>query len=52
MKYYENFKIRVTSKRSYSNWYFIEKGIITGCTISAILFNVAMSLLEKSAEKD
>ena len=33
-----------------SEWHKLEKGIITGCTISVILFALAMNMLVKSAE--
>lgn len=51
MNYYKNFNLKFTSESSYLNWHTIEKGIITGYTISAILFNHTMKLIIKSAEK-
>ncbi|KAK0136924.1 hypothetical protein N1851_026894 [Merluccius polli] len=33
------------------DWQRLEVGIVTGCTISVILFSTAMNLLIKSAEK-
>ena len=46
LDYYKSFKLRVTSE-----WHRLEKGIITGCTISVILFALAMNMLVKSASE-
>lgn len=35
---YDNFGLRVTSGPVTSDWHRLEKGIITGCTISVVLF--------------
>lgn len=48
LDYYNRFSLRVTSGSTKSAWHQLEKGIITGCTISAILFALAMNMLVKS----
>ncbi|XP_050957201.1 uncharacterized protein LOC127158092 [Labeo rohita] len=50
LDYYNNFLLRVTSGSSTSAWQRLEKGIITGCTISVPLFSLAMNMIVKSAE--
>ncbi|XP_061902037.1 uncharacterized protein LOC133649222 [Entelurus aequoreus] len=50
LDYYNNFSLRVSSGTSTSDWHRLEKGIITGCTISVSLFALAMNMLVKSAE--
>ncbi|XP_061747756.1 uncharacterized protein LOC133545995, partial [Nerophis ophidion] len=50
LDYYSNFHLRVSSGKTTSDWHRLEKGIITGCTISVILFALAMNMLVKSAE--
>lgn len=50
MDYYNNFQLRVTSGSLTSAWQRLEKGIITGCTISVPLFSLAMNMIVKSAE--
>ena len=52
LNYYDNFKLRVSSGETTSGWQKLEKGIITGCTISVSLFTLAMNLLVKSAETE
>ena len=52
LDYYGNFRLRVTSGSVTSDWHRLEKGIITGCTISVILFALAMSMLVKAAETE
>ncbi|KAJ8011884.1 hypothetical protein DPEC_G00062920 [Dallia pectoralis] len=47
--YYSNFRMRTSSGAVTSGWHKIEIGIITGCTISVILFSLAMNMLTKSA---
>ena len=42
--------MRISSNSSWSEWHKLEKGIITGCTISAVLFSLAMNMLVKAAE--
>ncbi|XP_039504261.1 uncharacterized protein LOC120460516 [Pimephales promelas] len=50
LDYYNNFSLRVSSGTLISEWQRLEKGIITGCTISVSLFALAMNMLVKSAE--
>lgn len=50
--YYNNFRMRTTSGAVTPGWHKIEIGIITGCTISVILFSLAMNMLIKSAEPE
>ena len=50
--YYNDFLIRVTSRMTMSAWHRLEKGIITGCTISSVLFSLAMNMLVKTAERE
>ncbi|KAK0142412.1 Retrovirus-related Pol polyprotein from type-1 retrotransposable element R2 [Merluccius polli] len=50
LDYYNNFSLRVSSRTSTFEWHCLEKGIITGCTISVSLFALAMNMLVKSAE--
>nr|XP_061841396.1 uncharacterized protein LOC133622576 [Nerophis lumbriciformis] len=50
LDYYNNFRLRVTSGSITSDWHRLEKGIITGCTISVVLFALAMNMVVKSAE--
>lgn len=52
LDYYNNFWKRVTSGSSTSEWHRLEKGTITGCTISVILFALAMNMVVKSAEME
>ncbi len=50
LDYYNSFRLRVSSGTATSAWQRLEKGIITGCTISVPLFALAMSMIVKSAE--
>lgn len=50
LDYYSRFSLRVSTGSTTSDWHKLEKGIITGCTISMILFSLAMNMLVKSAE--
>ena len=50
--YYRRFFLRFTFNNATTAWQRLEKGIITGDTISVILFSSAMSLLVKTAEKE
>ncbi|KAI8506911.1 hypothetical protein Bbelb_153500 [Branchiostoma belcheri] len=51
LDYYSNFWLRAGSNSATSAWQRLEKGIITGCTISVPLFALAMNMLVKSAEE-
>ncbi len=50
--YYNNFRMRTSSGAVTSGWHKIEIGTITGCTISVILFSLAMNMLTMSAEPE
>lgn len=50
LDYYSSFRMRITSGSTVSDWHRLEKGIITGCTISIILFTLNMNMVVKSAE--
>ena len=50
--YYNEAKIRFTTKQFRTEWQNLEKGIITGCTLSVVLFTLTMTWLVKSAEKE
>lgn len=43
LNYYNSFSLRVTSRSTTLEWHRPGNGIITGCTISVILFALAMS---------
>ncbi|KAL1276034.1 hypothetical protein QQF64_035657 [Cirrhinus molitorella] len=49
--YYNNFNMRFTCGDFTTDWQRLEVGILTGCTISVILFSVTMNLLVRSVEK-
>ena len=49
--YYSDVKIRFTTKEFTTSWQRLEKGIITGCTLSVILFALTMSWLVESNKK-
>ena len=49
--YYNNFKLRFTVEEFTTAWQFLEIGLVTGCTISEIIFAAAANLLVKAAEK-
>ena len=49
--YYSDVKIRFTTKEFTTEWQRLEKGIITGCTLSVILFALTMSWLVESNKK-
>ena len=48
--YYSDIQIRFTTKEYTTDWLKVEKGIITGCTISVILFAIAMTMLVMSVK--
>ena len=50
--YYSNVQIRFTTKEFTTEWQKLEKGIVTGCTLSVILFSLAMTMLVASAKKE
>ncbi|KAL3972927.1 tetraspanin-7 [Sarotherodon galilaeus] len=49
LDYYADFHLRVSSGTITFDWHKLEKGIITGCTISPILFTLAMNILKDAA---
>ena len=49
--YYADVKIRFTTRDFTTEWQKVEKGIVTGCTLSVILFALTMTLLVASAKK-
>ena len=50
--YYRDVKIRFTTKNFTTDWQKLEKGIITGCTLSVILFALSMSWLVESVRDE
>ena len=46
----KNFRLRACSSSLTSEWQTLVKGIITGCTMSAVLFSLTMNMLVKAAE--
>ena len=46
--YYNDVRIRFTTSKFTTDWQRVEKGIITGCTLSVILFALTMSWLVES----
>ena len=48
--YYSDVRIRFTTEKFTTEWQRVEKGIITGCTLSVILFALTMSWLVESAK--
>ena len=51
LDYYNHVKLRFTVNGFITRWQRLEVGIVTGCTISVILFAAAMYLVVRSAEK-
>ena len=49
--YYDKLVMRFTVNGKETKWQRLEVGIITGCTVSVILFAAAMNLIVKSVEK-
>lgn len=50
LDFYNNFWNRFMSGSETSNWHWLEKGIISGCTISVTLFTLTMNMVAKSAD--
>ena len=50
--YYKDLRIRFTSKDCTTEWQKVEKGIITGCTLSVVLFSLTMSWLVQSVKNE
>ena len=50
--YYADVKIRFSTKDFTTEWQQVEKGIITGCTLSVILFALAMTMIVMSVKDE
>ena len=50
--YFQGIKLRFTFRDVTTDWQDLEKGIITGCTISPILFIMGMNIIIKAAERE
>ena len=50
--YFGGIQIRFTVDDYITAWQRLEKGIVTGCTISPILFVIGMSMLTRAAERE
>lgn len=50
--YYEDVSIRFTTQQFTTEFLKIEKGIITGCTLSVILFSLTMTMLMLSVRRE
>ena len=50
--YYANVEIRFTTKDFTTDWQRVEKGIITGCTLSVVLFALSMTMLVMSVKEE
>ena len=50
--YYADVKIRFSTKDFTTDWQQMEKGIVTGCTLSVILFVLAMTMLIMSVKDE
>ena len=50
--YYSKARIRFTTNRFTTEWQQVEKGIITGCTLSVILFALTMTMLVMSVKNE
>ena len=50
--YYSDVQIRFTTEEFTTEWQRVEKGIITGCTLSVVLFALTMTMLVMSVKKE
>ena len=50
--YFRDIKLWFTFKDIPTKWHDLERGIVTGCTISPILFVMGMNLIIKAAERE
>ncbi|XP_033755855.1 uncharacterized protein LOC117338607 [Pecten maximus] len=50
-RYFDRLQLRFTVQDFTTSWQRLEVGIVTGCTVSVILFSAAMNLMVKSVEK-
>ncbi|CAC5418562.1 unnamed protein product [Mytilus coruscus] len=51
-KYFGGIQLRFTVDNKITAWQNLEKGIVTGCTISPILFIMSMNIIMKAAERE
>ena len=52
LSYYHNIKVRFSTKAFTTTPQRVEKGIVTGCTISVVLFVMAFNILIQSAKSE
>ena len=50
MSYYDNFKMRFTTSDYTTDWVDLQVGIPMGCTVSPVLFVLAMQVIVRSSE--
>ena len=50
--YYQDVKIRFTTQNFVTGWQKVEKGIITGCTLSVVLFSLVMTYVMLSVKRE
>ncbi|XP_060603812.1 uncharacterized protein LOC132756698 [Ruditapes philippinarum] len=50
--YFSNIHLRFSCSRFTTDWVPLEKGIVTGCTISVILFVMGMNMIIRAAERE
>jgi hypothetical protein len=50
--YYNDINLRFTTKNFTTSWIQLQKGIVTGCTVSVILFIAAMNLIIKAGDRE
>ena len=50
--YYDRVEIRFSTEKFITSWQRVERGIITGCTLSVILFALSMTMLLSSTKKE
>ncbi|KAH3888266.1 hypothetical protein DPMN_012298 [Dreissena polymorpha] len=51
MNYFNGINLRFSSNTLTTNWLQLEKGLVTRCTISVILFVKGMHMIIKAAER-
>ncbi|GFN89040.1 reverse transcriptase [Plakobranchus ocellatus] len=49
--YFNGFQMRFSSERYMTDWINLEVGIVMGCTMSPILFILAMEVILRAAER-
>ena len=52
LTYYSNVNLQFSSQNFTTEWIALEKGIVTDCTISVILFVMGMNMILKAAERE